>query len=303
MRLDGGVTPSGTNDADSYLPAFFRSEYPELVEYLDLYIDSLYKSSLTPDQVRHLLEDESWWVGSTENYKSPESRQLAKIKALNEYRLKNFGVQTKTVDLLDNKTLKRKENILTSLDELFLLSSDGRRMKAKDEENHPLKQWLLEKNLVEISQSLDTDNVPLDLINLIKLSRHLFKIRGTTECAKLFLSSMYSGDVYITLPRNKIATLDDNFTLDLDVKLRDDFVYDEFTYVINLVSSEYFNIGPKYFDMYKRLFHASGFRCILRVYTTEEWLLVQGNYLNQPELIKVWEQFFNNEFASIMRGL
>lgn len=303
MRLDGGVTPSGTNDADSYLPAFFRSEYPELVEYLDLYIDSLYKSSLTPDQVRHLLEDESWWVGSTENYESPESRQLAKIKALNEYRLKNFGVQTKTVDLLDNKTLKRKENILTSLDELFLLSSDGRRMKAKDEENHPLKQWLLEKNLVEISQSLDTDNVPLDLINLIKLSRHLFKIRGTTECAKLFLSSMYSGDVYITLPRNKIATLDDNFTLDLDVKLRDDFVYDEFTYVINLVASEYFNIGPKYFDMYKRLFHASGFRCILRVYTLEEWLLVQGNYLNQPELIKVWEQFFNNEFASIMRGL
>lgn len=302
MRLDGGVTPEGTNDADYYLPRFFRGEYPELVQFLDLYFESLYKSSLTPDQVKLLLEDESWWDGRDFDYESEELRFLEKIKALDTYRRQNYGAFERVLEVLDGKVLNRSISDVLSLDYFTFVTSDEFELETKEEDNTPLRQWLLEKNLLEIADSPE-DEINVDLINLIKVSRHLFKIRGTTECARVFLSSMYNGDVYVELPRLKIATLDDNFTLDEKIKLRDDFEFDEFTYIINLVDSDYFKLGAKYFNLYKRIFHASGFRCIFRVYTREEWLLVSGEYLNQPELIRVWEQFFNNEFANAMRGL
>lgn len=302
MRLDGGVTPSGTNDADYYLPRFFKSEYPDLVQYLDSYFDSLYKSSLTPEQIEVLLEDESWWDGRDLEYPSEAIRMLEKVKALDSYRKKNFGVYERVMNVLDGKILSRSVSELLSLDSFTLQTSDDYGLSSKDEDNTPLYQWLMEKNLIEIANA-PSEDIRVDLVNLIKVARHLFKIRGTTECARIFLSAMYGGEVHVELPRLKIATLDDNFTLDEGIKLRDDFEYDEFTYIVNLVDSDYFKIGPKYFELYKRVFHASGFRCLFRVYTKEEWLLVSGEYLNQPEMIRVWEQFFNNEFASIMRGI
>lgn len=303
MRLDGGVTQEGTHDADYYLPAFFRKEYPKLIEFLDAYIDSMYGSSVSPEQLQLFIEDESWWSGANLTYENNDIRNLEKIKAFDKYRLENFGIQEKVVDLLDNKILKRKQTVLQSLNSLFFESSDGQIILASDEDNLPIENWLRENNLTELADNIASDNFDFDTISLIKMLTHLFKIKGTTECARVYFSIMYSGDVYIELPRDKIATLDDNFTLDSDIKLRDDYEYDEFTYIVNLVGSKYDTIGEKYIDMYKRVFHASGFRCTLKVYSTEEWLLKSGGYMNQPQLISVWKMFFNNEFANTIRGL
>lgn len=303
MRLDGGSTQAGTHDADYYLPAFFRKEYPKLIEFLDAYIDSLYGSIVSPEQLQLFMEDESWWEGSDLTYENEDIRNLEKIKAFDKYRLENFGIQEKNVDLLDNKTLKRKQTILQSLNSLFFESSDGQTILASDEDNLHIETWLRENNLTELANNISSDNFDFDTISLIKVINHLFKIKGTTECARIFFSIIYSGEVYVELPRNKIAILDDNFTLDENIKLRDDYEYDEFTYIINLVGSKFDIIGSKYLDMYKRVFHTSGFRCILKVYSTEEWLLVSGGFTNQPQLITVWEQFFNNEFANTIRGL
>lgn len=303
MRLDGGATNAGTYDADHYLPAFFRKEYPKLIEFLDAYIDSVYGSSVSPEQLQLFMGDESWWDGADLTYENEDYRNLEKIKAFDKYRLSNYGVQEKVVDLLDNKTLKRKQTVLQSLNSLFLESSDGRTILASDEDNLPAETWLRENNLKELADNISSEVFDFDIISLIKVLSHLFKIKGTTECARIFFSIMYSGDVYIELPRNKIATLDDNFTLDSDIKLRDDYEYDEFTYIVNLVESKFDEIGTKYLEMYRRVFHASGFRCIVKTYSKEEWLIISGGYTNQPQLISVWKMFFNNEFANFVRSV
>lgn len=271
MRLDSGITPAGTNDSIHYLPNFFMSHYPELVEFMDLYLDSLYKGDLSPDQVKYFMEeDDSWWVNKGREYATPDDAKLQRAKDLEIYRRNNFGLHEKTVELLDNKSLQRRTSLLFDLSGLLLSDNSSISLLAPRNENLPLKQWLESKNFKELAETLEND-LNFDVINFIKFSRHLYKIKGSLACAKLLLETFYESAVVTELPRIKIATLDDNFTLDEDKKLRDDFVYDEFTYIVNLIGDKYFEIGDKYFEMYKRVFHPSGFRIILRVYTQSEW--------------------------------
>ena len=123
------------------------------------------------------------------------------------------------------------------------------------------------------------------------------------QCAKVYFEAMYGGEVVITFPRDKIATLDDNFVLDDAVVLRDDLEYDEFTYVVNLIGSNYSENGRKFVDMYLRVFHAAGFRCLIRVYSNIEWSLILGEADRYPSYIETWKQFFEGKFALTMRGL
>lgn len=271
MRLDGGVTPKGTNDAIHYLPKFFMSHYPELVEFMDLYLDSLYKGDLNPDQVKYFMEeDDSWWVNKDRVYDTPEDAKLQRAKDLEIYRRNHFGLHEKTAELLDNKSLQRQTSFLFDLSGLLLQDSGSLNLIAPRTDNLPLKQWLESKNFKELADTVEGD-LNFDIINFIKFSRHLYKIKGSLACAKLLLETFYEATVVTELPRLKIAALDVNFTLDGDSRLRDDFVYDEFTYVVNLIGDKYFEIGDKYFNMYKRVFHPAGFRIILRPYTQAQW--------------------------------
>lgn len=302
MRLDGGTTPAGTQDADFYLPRYFFRQFPTLVQFLDLYLKSLYEKNLTPDQVMHFLEDESWWENRDRNYPNEDARLLQKIIDLDKLRRDRFGLLGQTTNLLDDKSLQRKSQKLNVLDNLILVDSDGKTLEIQDSETLPIKQWLETKGFTEIAESPISD-IGFDLINFIKFSRHLLSIRGTMRCAEIFLGAVYNAQVEIELPRNQLAIIDDNFTLDGDIRIRDDVLYDEFTYVINLIGGDFSTIGRKYFEMYERIFHPAGFRVVLRVYTTEEWLIVSGGYVDLPSEVREWEQYFNNDFLPTMLGV
>ena len=302
MRLDGAPTPTGTHDAERYIPRFFIAQYPRLVELLDLYLDATYGGRLTPDQVQYFIDNEDWWPDRNNTFEDTFTRLKAKAQALDVYRRELLGQQEKLVGIIDDKSLQRRDDLPRSLNDYALQGSDQIEILTKSEELLPFCSWLKEKNFDEIANS-QPGEIPVDLTTLIKVARHLYKIRGSTECAKVFLSAMYGAQVEIELPRLKIAALDDNFTLDTDIRLRDDVEYDEFTYIVNLIGGSFPTVGIKYFEMYKRLFHASGFRVILRVYTEEEWLIISGDYLDLPDGIGVWKRFFDNEFVPTMRGL
>lgn len=303
MRLDGELTPFGTDDAHTFLPRFFASQYPKLVEFLDLYIDSLYKKNLTPDQVNYFLENEEWWENKDKVYESEDHRFIQKIIDFDKYRQNHFGILSKAVNLLDNKSLERNFELTLSLDNFQLVDSEGVELLTIDDEQLPLYQYLDEKNLGELANS-QKGEVKIDLINLIKFTKHLFRIRGTAECAKIFLSAMYNAQVEVSYPRLNLATLEDNFTLDGKARLRDDFEYDEYTYVVNIIAGDYKSLGQKYFDMYKRVFHACGFRCLLEIYDSEEeWLMVSGDHLQQPEGIENWRRFFETKFIPTIQEI
>lgn len=298
MRLDGDKSQSGVRDPANVLPKHFASSYPNLVEFLEAYVDTLYKRGLRPDQVQAFMDDESWWNGKDSVYSSPEERLYYKTLALREER-NRIGFQQSAVQLIEEKSLVRTFSGLQTLDNFILGTSDERDLAVPDENAYHLQSWLEDKGLGAMGSS----PIGTDLATIIKLAKHLFKVRGSLFCAKVFFEATYGGTVYPVLPRNQISALDNNFILDGESRLRDDYEFDEFTYVINLVGSKYDLLGDKFFKVWKDNFHPGGFRCIFRVYSEYEWIIVSREAMRLPALIEVWKDFFEGPFAIAMRGI
>ncbi|ARK07987.1 hypothetical protein phiA829_167 [Aeromonas phage phiA8-29] len=296
MRLDGSPSLSGVRSPDEILPSHFSKSYPQLVEFLEIYSSFLYDKSLQPHEVQEFISDESWWDKRNNVFSSPEERLFYKIRDLQETR-KLFGFEQNNVQLVEQKSLLGGLTNIRSLDGLILGSSDSREIDADDKQEIHLQSWLSDKGLT-VEETIDS----FDIASFVKLARHIFKIRGSMECARIFFEAMYGGRVISYLPRVDISALDSNMVLDGTNYLRDDSYYDEFTYEINLIGSKYRMLGQKYFDLWKERFHPGGFKCVFNVYTDEEWLIVSGA-LGLPEKIGVWKQFFEGPFALTMRKL
>lgn len=296
MRLDGAPSLPGVKSPDEILPTHFSKSYPMLVEFLELYSSFLYDRGLAPHEVQGFLDDESWWDRKDDFFNSPEERAFFKIKDLQEMR-SLFGFEQTNNELVESKSLFGGLASIQTLDGLMMGSSDGRSMRADRKDEFQLSAWLADKGL-NIDSTVDS----FDTATFIKLARHIFKIRGSMECARIFFEAMYGGSVITHLPRNEISALDSNMVLDGLNYLRDDVYYDEFTYVINLIGSKYNTLGSKFFDLWKERFHPGGFRCVFNVYTEDEWLIVSGA-LSLPEKIGVWKQFFEGPFALTMGNL
>lgn len=75
-----------------------------------------------------------------------------------------------------------------------------------------------------------------DDVRFIKLLHHLYQIRGTMKCAEIFFSIFFGNNVEVrqSFPRDRMAVLDDNFILDGDIVTRDDDLYSEFSYEVEL---------------------------------------------------------------------
>ena len=296
MRLDGSPSLSGVKTPDEILPSHFSKSYPLLVEFLEIYSSFLYERGLQPHEVQEFITDESWWTRKNDVFSSPEERLFYKISDLQETR-KLVGFEQNNVQLVEQKSLLGGLASIRSLDGLILGSSDSREIDADDKQEYHLQSWLSDKGLV-VENAVGS----FDIASFVKLARHIFKIRGSLECARIFFEAMYGGRVITYLPREDISALDSNMVLDGINFLRDDSYYDEFTYEINLIGSKYKTLGQKYFDLWKERFHPGGFKCVFNVYTDEEWLIVSGA-LSLPEKIGVWKQFFEGPFALTMRKL
>lgn len=301
MRLDGGTSKSGVNDPEFIFPEHFSKYYPNLVEFFEIYVNSLYSSDISSGQLTEMWTNESWWNRSGEVFISLEERNISKAAGLVAFRA-NYGISNRVVNLIEDKTLERDWVGLSTIDGFSFISSDVKSPEFRKDNYFHIKNWLQGKGLTELAE-VSNDGFRCDMELFIKISRNLFKMRGSMQCAKVYFEALYGGNAVITFPRDKISTLDDNFEPDGTVVLRDDLEFDEFTYVVNLVGSNYSKLGDKFVDMYLRVFHAAGFRCLIKVYSDIEWSLVSGEADRFPDYIETWKQFFEGKFAVTMRGL
>lgn len=299
MRLDGSPSLSGVKDPGDILPSHFSKSYSSLVEFLELYSSFLYDTAISPTELQGFLEDESWWDRRDDLFSSSEERTFFKIKDLQKIR-DVIGFEQKSVELTEQKSLINGVTRIQSLDGLLIGDSDSRIVETDAYAEAHLYSWLSDKGLTPVDSEVRVSS--FDVPSFIKLARHIFKIRGSMECARVFFEAMYGGAVFVYLPREDISSLDSNMVLDGKNFLRDDSYYDEFTYVINLVGSNYEALGGNYFKLWKERFHPGGFNCVLNVYTEEEWLIVSGT-LDLPEKISAWKQFFEGPFSLTMRNL
>lgn len=301
MRLDGGESLAGVKDPSLIFPSHFTKYYPKLVEFFEVYVDSLYSDEVSSEQLTLMWNDESWWDKKDVVFESVDQRTYAKVEDLLEFK-RTLGVSSRAVSLIEDKSLEKQWFALETLDGFVFEPSNLEQFQLREDNYFHIQAWLQSKGLFEL---VDTKNSQFqgDLELFLRISRNLFKMRGTMECARAFFMSMYGGRTVIEFPRDKISTLDDNFILDGNNVLRDDVFYDEFTYVVNLIGSNYSKIGDKYVEMYLRVFHAAGFRCLIRTYTEVDWLLAGNDVERLPSIIDIWKLFFDGKFVQTIRNL
>ncbi len=263
MRTDGVASGIGMKDASDILPRHYSKFYGTFVEFLQKFIDILYIENLDANTIAGYMEDESWWSDKDKTFTSPEKRQSAKIEAIIQQ--KGFhGIGAKAVEIVRSKTFEKKEFQLKSLDGFSLETSTERTLSTEEYDEAHYTAWLQTKGFLELKSLMDIPK-HLDPILFVNTVKDLFRIRGTLACAKIFFSMMYECEASVFLPRKRLAKLDDNFSTDSLIKLRDDYFWDEYSYVVVLGdSSNYSKYGDRFLDIWNRYFHPLGFNCFLR---------------------------------------
>jgi hypothetical protein len=92
--------------------------------------------------------------------------------------------------------------------------------------------------------------------------KHIYSIKGTEASMKIFFRLYFDEEVTIHQPKSMIAVVDDNWVLDGIQVLRDDELYQEFSYVI-IVSKDLEFYRDIFKLIYMKMVHPSGFRVAL----------------------------------------
>uniref|UniRef100_A0AAU8KXS7 Baseplate wedge protein n=1 Tax=Serratia phage Kevin TaxID=3161161 RepID=A0AAU8KXS7_9CAUD len=271
----------GINGTKYNVPLYFLEEYPKFIEFLDVFYDWLYRQQgFTAEEIQLYLDNPSSWVDQYSNESPLE--QLIDVKAT-----KTVG--SATVDYLADHFLVRSFENLLSMD-FTLEDVEGRPLFAENDKDDNINAWYddfgfqrtADKSFPDFGEFVpkdsdglltsdgdtfsvfvdDTKRRTLDHPRWLKLLKHIYSIRGTRKAIELFFWIYFGAPVTIHQPKTEIGGLDDNFDLDGVVGLRDDYYYDEFSYVI-MVPGDITEIQGVFDKVFRQHFHPGGFTVFL----------------------------------------
>lgn len=252
------------------LPAHYRDYYPRFITFLEKYYEWLYRSSgMSDSEVNDLRNDTSWLENDIDKFISTGS--IRYLNPSDPAVVESNIVKLNNVANPGDISGRLSEN--TTLDESFdgYLTAEGTpftdansvTVELRTVENKILDSWFNSMGLDTDKRELMGSLKDLDQVLLLSLLKHIYAIKGTEKSIKLFFSLVFGEDVTVYYPKGDVAVIDDNFILD-DVKvIRDDELYQEYSYVIEVANdpSNYLRIFEA---VYIPTIHPSGFRVELR---------------------------------------
>lgn len=263
-------------------PLNYQNEFPLFIEFMDTFFNWLYRQQgFTEEEIQSYLENTTEWL-DTHSDKPP-------LQQLIDWKLKKTpGREAK--DYLSDKFLVRTFENMMALDAEVLQDSDGRPLIAMEDKNKNIDNWYedfgfqrtVDKTFQEFGRfvpvgsdrlkTADGDDFSvyiegtkrrtLDHTRWLKLMKHIYRIRGTKKAIELFFWIYFGCPVKVFYPREEIGGLDDNLECDGATGMRDDYYYDEFTYVIQ-VPGEVSDFEGVFERVFRQHFHPAGFTVFL----------------------------------------
>ncbi len=225
---------TGDLGTSQVVPAHYFEEYPKFVEFMDLYFKFIYRDrgELPKSMLEELSVDEA----------------------------NKRGVGRVMQDQHASQSLEREFVPLLDVDGVPFLDENDRPLYVEKDWEEDINQWY--DDLSFDKSQTDADGSVLgniDDVRLIKLLKDIFAIRGTRHAMTLFFTIFFEVTPTIVYPRMVISKIDDNFVLDGDNTPRDDYYFQEFSYVIQmpitLTESQ-----KGFLAFYKKYFHPAGFQ-------------------------------------------
>lgn len=275
------VLNSGNNGTQYEVPLYFLEEYPNFIQFMDVFYQWLYnQQGFTREEIEDYIKNSNDWLDPFSGDSPLE--QLIDIKTQ-----KTPGRQIK--DQLQDHFLVRGFESMLGLD-LPMEDSDGRPLFAECDRDKDIDDWygsfgfqrtadksfqdfsrFAEKNGSQfVTADGDTFSVfisgtkrrTLDHTRWLKLLKHIYRIRGSKKAIELFFWIYFGCPIQIKYPKEEIGGLDDNFDLDGTVGLRDDYYYDEYSYVIK-VPGDVSQFEGVFNKVFREHFHPAGFTVFL----------------------------------------
>jgi len=285
--------PNQSLRIESQLPSHFREHYPDFVAFLKGYYEWLHRTdNVTPGELEMLKSDTSWQKIDIDGFIRTGEESLAGQSPLID-KIRETPPGTEADRLADDYRMERRfEEFETADGESFSDHSDRPMESTRVNEKH-MNEWFSSFNFAKTADNLienyshlltasydpfntsDSENVvvfnsenpkryrTLDNIRLLKLLNHIYAIRGTEKAAELFFNIFFGETIETYNPKVDIMVADDCMVLDSAKRLRDDEVFNEFTYVILT------NRDPAEYDFFFRTifltnFHPAGFKVHLQ---------------------------------------
>ena len=269
------------------LPEHFIDDYPRFINFIEKYYEWLHRDSgLTDKEIQQIRDNSSDWVIGNETIDD------AILRINNE---RNTGALVD--DFVDDSLLKRKFDYIETTDGFLVETSDDQIIQSQRLNKNIILDLLTrfdfpytENGLINNYDFLLTNNsefflteesenfvLPpeneeqgkrfrtLDYIRLIKVVKKVYQIRGTLKSIELFFDLFFGEPVDVIYPKFNILTIDDSesFIDDANSVIRDDYLYNEFSYIIKTPNDpETYKV---LFDsIYLKYFHPSGFRVFIQ---------------------------------------
>jgi hypothetical protein len=253
-----------TTRIEDQLPYHYRAEYPMFITFLQKYYEWMYRRNLSQAEVDALRADTSWMTTDIEKY-----------IATGQTKYIGTSVDTAIAELNDVPSPGYAADILSNSIALNI-TSDGF-MDIGDEEfidnnNTQLDALGIDRDIIRrkfLSMGYDIVEVgkysltPIDQVLMLSLLKHLYAIKGTEQSVKIFFTLFFGVDVSVFYPKINIAVIDDHFVLDGTDVIRDDYYFNEFSYVIKVSDT----ITSRYLDIFNNIYlkqvHPAGFDAFL----------------------------------------
>lgn len=252
------------------LPAHYRELAPRFITFLEKYYDWLYRSSgLSDAEIDDLRNDTSWLEKDIDRFIA--TGQIKYIDQTDDATVIDSSlVELNNVANPGDLSAKLSTNYMLDEDFKGYLTSDGSVFSDTNDvtvelptvENDVLDSWFSSMGLDRIKRyRMDAlDNI--DQVLMLSLLKHIYAIKGTQASIKLFFNLFFNETVEIYQPKIHVAVIDDNWILDDVQVLRDDEMFQEYSYVI-VVDNALESYKDIFQFIYMKTIHPSGFRVVL----------------------------------------
>lgn len=252
------------------VPAHYRETAPKFILFLEKYYDWLYRSSgMSDDEINDLRQDTSWLQKDIDRFiatgqiKYIDQTDDATVLDSSLVQLNNVSNPGGVSDSIsDNYVLDENFNGYLTADGTPFTDNNDVSVELPTIENKILDSWFNSMGLDRIRRyRLDAlDNI--DQVLMLSLLKHIYAVKGTEVSMKLFFTLYFSESISVYQPKSEIANVDENWVLDDTQVIRDDELFQEFSYVI-LVNNELDTYKDIFRLIYMTSIHPSGFRVAL----------------------------------------
>lgn len=270
------------------VPAHYREYAPRFITFLEKYYEWLYRTSgLSQSEVTDLKNDTSWLeqdidrfiaTGKLRYLDPAASASLVDDAIIDLNSTENPGIHADK--LPDDFTMENNFNGYTTTEGDAFTDNNDTAVELSTVENTILDGWFNSMGFDRIKRSRLKALNNIDQVLMLSLLKHIYSIKGTEASIKLFFNLFFGEDVVVYKPKLDISVIDENWALDSTQVLRDDELFQEYSYVIVVLDDPqtYLDIMQ---TIYLKTIHPSGFRVALTQYnpTITGLPLETGGYL------------------------